>query len=106
MFTPEMNNEEPNLWAIEKLKGGILDLETENDIFMQFTGVEDNDGNEIYVGDILDIEGDGTAVVKQRKGFFSAIFMDKGDMLIMGHDVQSHVCKIIGNIYEDEYLLS
>lgn len=92
----------------------ILDLERngqERFIYQQYTGLEDNNGNEIYEGDILRIDCN----FEHRKG----IVVDKVDYwncsfstsewlfheLIDNDEKGKQKFEVIGNIYENPELL-
>ena len=78
---------------------------------MQFTGVKDKNGKEIYEGDIVLIKLDETStwyktVVGFKKGAFIANLIDKEDYVyIFHHGFTDDDFEIIGNIYENKSLL-
>ncbi len=71
---------------------------------MQYTGLKDKNGKEIYEGDIVNGE-DGFG-----RSFIGAITYEAGVYYIRGIDQNRpikiyHICEIIGNIYENPELL-
>ena len=78
---------------------------------MQYTGVKDKNGKEIYEGDIVLIKLDETStwhktVVGFKKGVFIADLIDKEDYVyIFHHGFTGDDFEIIGNIYENKNLL-
>ena len=86
LYTSQVKNFSEGTWSLDKL--------------MQYTGLKDNNGKEIYEGDIVKTRafGDRTTIVNWNKiaWFAGGDFMDA-----IG---QSH--EIIGNIWENPELLT
>ena len=79
-----------------------------NQMLMQFTGLKDKNGKEIYVGDIIRDESsysDGSQlfVIKHDLPFFW-FENSKGENCGFGKEIDLN-CKIIGNIYKNPELL-
>jgi hypothetical protein len=78
---------------------------------MQYTGLRDKNGKEIYEGDIVLIKLDETStwyktVVGFKKGAFIANLIDKEDYVyIFHHGFTGDDFEIIGNVYENKNLL-
>lgn len=81
--------------------------------FMQYTGLKDKKGKEIYEGDIINWEygkrypGTVDAVVYQGYGYNPFIKSIGFDMECLGHHLLNGTaeCEVIGNIYENPELL-
>lgn len=73
--------------------------------YMQYTGINDRYGAEIYEGDILDL-GEGTLVVvsweKETAAF--ACRRPEDDEPYCDHLYGASLCQIVGNIYENNDL--
>lgn len=71
---------------------------------MQFTGLLDKNGKEIYEGDIVNTPDGDTKVMWWEAGFYFKYLENKnrGDYI----KINTKECDIIGNIYENPELLS
>ena len=78
---------------------------------MQYTGLNDKNGTEIYERDIVLVKPGGTStwyktVVKFKEGAFIASLIDGEDYIyIFNRGFDSNDFEIIGNIYENKNLL-
>ena len=80
-------------------------FEDEEVKLMQYTGVKDKNGKEIYEGDIVilnDTEEENRCVVKYKYG--SYILVD-GDLRENLSNVEDKFLEVVGNIYENKNLL-
>ena len=70
----------------------------------QYTGFEDNNGNKIFEGDILDAGFGIIQIVKFKYGSWEAICEEKGDYFSHSLYSESHSsnCKVVGNVYEEQ----
>lgn len=81
------------------------DLDEENIVIMQFTGLLDNQGKDIYEGDIvLDDKGNIDEVVFSR-GSFGVTDIDYVDPDVNIDLTEEKSIEVIGNIYEHLTLL-
>ncbi|CEQ01595.1 phage protein TIGR01671 [[Clostridium] sordellii] len=88
--------------VMEESFGGII---TNDDfILMQYTGLKDIKGKEIYEGDIVKFHSQyyQEDIVGSIKFGYGMYFIDDGGFdLYAKHDI----CEVIGNIYNDKELL-
>jgi hypothetical protein len=70
----------------------------------QFTGLRDKNGNEIYVGDIIDISSMG--IRNKRFYIVSSVFGFGEDFGIASRFWENSSCVVIGNVYEHPEILS
>lgn len=80
-------------------------LDDERAIPMQFTGLLDKNGKEIYEGDILHSINKNTFEVQfiEKSAAFKVIEKSNGKKWMFGYDSQKNF-EIIGNIYENPEL--
>ncbi|MGK8427376.1 YopX family protein [Bacillus cereus] len=77
--------------------------------WMQYTGLKDKNGKEIYEGDILDDPEEKPLYVEFSTKFAAFCFVDKfdpcGPTFYTTKDLHYEDLKVIGNIYENPELL-
>lgn len=97
-------------WEDRKMFYGDLDLnnlipKNKNEIYelMQFTGLKDKKGEEIYEGDIMYVAGTGNVEIRFIYGCFG--YTDNCNFYALFDDAEGDVEEVIGNIYENPELL-
>ena len=110
LYTEEYWIKKTDWYAINRVRGcAITETDTNNGVLMQYTGLKDKNGKEIYEGDIVTSErfihtGDSyynVGVIKYREDIASFVFDEEEG----GWDSIEVVYQVIGNIYENPELL-
>ena len=89
----------------------LLNVDFKQFELLQYTGLKDKNGKEIYDGDIVLVELSGTStwyktVVKIKEGAFIASLIDGEDYIyIFNRGFDSNDFEILGNVYENPELL-
>lgn len=96
----------------DSLKDTLKNGEKENQYYsqlLQYTGLKDKDGKEIYVGDILSDSEEKPLYVEFSTEYGAFCFVDKfdsfGTTLYTTQDLHYEGLGIIGNVYENPELL-
>ena len=98
-------------WGVQYIRGHDIEFVTDRGIRyfrMQFTGLFDKNGKEIYEGDILNMTYHGSVSIvkpeiKDVVGFERGCFIVKETGFALGKIGRS--LEVIGNIYENSNLL-
>lgn len=98
-FSPR-NDEE--IIGCRLLNEEIIEECTSDIILMQYTGLKDKNGKEIYEGDIVDT---GEWHGKSEVFFMNGSYKIKGRSSSVGFGQMSKKSEVIGNIYENPELL-
>jgi len=106
-----------NEWVFCDFKLGVVYLHSDNGVLMQYTGLKDKNGKEIYEGDIYQ-HGSRRCVIKYVDARFIAIskiqqenqgerkwFKQEGEEVDLELQERNYG-EIIGNIYENPELLN
>jgi len=85
----------------------LISPKFDNYVLMQYTGLKDKNGKEIYEGDILGLSGFVSHKVGFEDGSFVMIPVDRIQSINWEHYRISHYThyEVIGNIYENKELL-
>lgn len=107
-YDVEMIIKEDGVWWVCNNKTRIFQLTSRTHKLMQFTGLHDKNGKEIYEGDVLhDIGGKIWVVKWNHSGWYKWISNpnEEGGVMFHIHE-QFNNYKVIGNIYENPELCS
>ena len=106
----DLNKTLKNLTKIEYIAGIFLPLNSDVEV-MQYTGLNDSNGNEIYEGDIVKIEdyfGEdiiGRVIYDEATAGYVFHKGNERNYFQMTLDLEYYVHYVIGNIYENKDLL-
>lgn len=109
MFMPDTENNNENFFA--GFVNGVLRCsesqydEDDDFILMQYTGLKDRNGREIFEGDLVNNEDNETAVIIYETGSFLLQYPDSPLDFDSLFDFQDDRLEIIGNIYQNPELL-
>jgi len=104
----DIKNKTWSKWIRENSLAPGIDLAAdENFVFQQYTGLKDNEGNEIYEGDILtnNFVNPDNQIVIYENGKFTVTDITIGCNDLFDEISQSARHRIIGNIFDNPELL-
>jgi len=77
----------------------------DNSNLMQYTGLKDKNGRDVYEGDILELNNLLFGKVEFKFGCYR-VYIKDAQVFILGIDIAQNNIEIIGNIYENPKLLT
>lgn len=95
-------------WRLDEAFGMTTNRKTKGWIFLQFTGLLDKNGKEIYEGDVLQDVNVPTwkyQVLWGKYGWIMQMSTGRQTHMMRYHEDQKYEYEIIGNIYENPELL-
>ena len=97
---------DPILSILRKPDDSLVGIERLNDVeVMQYTGLKDKNGKEIYEGDILSVGRFNYVVEYDNDGFFKGVPIQQKHAITTTKLLYEINEKVIGNIYESHELL-
>jgi len=101
MYTSDM---EVHMWEVKPMPNGICN-EKPTDILMQYTGLKDKKGEEIYEGDVVKIASPDSSKAYGAEVIYSCaqFAVVVADIFIPLGDIANW--EVMGNIYENPELL-
>ena len=83
----------------------LLKSDPDSEIFMQYTGLKDKNGKEIYEGDLLALK-EGVGEVRYEAPSYKVWVHNYRGLEPFPDDFDGYVWEVIGNIYENPELLA
>ncbi len=89
----------------EKHNGCWLSNKENRFELMQYTGLNDKNGKEIYEGDIIEVDGYGNKEIYTVSYRYGRYVLETKDLVEGFLDVDDDFLEVVGNIYEHPKLL-
>jgi len=92
-------------FTLEDVASGQVMIKPSYYIFMQYTGLKDKNGKEIYEGDLLEADWPNPSKVEFVNGKYMKSFFDYANDRFVPEIIVTDQDEVIGNIYENPELL-